>query len=152
MARGTGRKTPVLLSFLGIILFSVVSASCTGHGEFQDKIGGTEHPCLHAIFFICPFCFCCMLEKGGFLGWALSKRICQTFHVWLSICRLIDICNLQLHVFHCSHSIPGILGGTRILVFSLCPYHGGCILRPWAACVAGHGVRLIGHKQQLVDG
>lgn len=26
----TGRKTPVLLSFLGIILFSVVSASCVG--------------------------------------------------------------------------------------------------------------------------
>lgn len=26
----TGRKTPVLLSFLGIILFSVISASCTG--------------------------------------------------------------------------------------------------------------------------
>ena len=28
--RGTGRKIPVLLSFVGIVLFSVLSASCTG--------------------------------------------------------------------------------------------------------------------------
>lgn len=78
--RGTGRKTPVLLSFLGIILFSVVSASCTGHGEFQDKIGGTEHPCLHASLHLSVL-FLLHVRKGRFLGWALSKRICQTFHV-----------------------------------------------------------------------
>lgn len=144
--RGTGRKTPVLLSFLGIILFSVVSASCTGLGMARLKL-----PSIHASMqvFICQFCFCCMVERAVF-GLGTSQMDLSNIPCLMSMCHFIKICNFPLYVFHYSILFLDLFGGSRILVSSLCPHHGGCILRPWAACVAGHGVWLIGHKQQLM--
>lgn len=38
----TGRKTPILLSFIGIVLFSVISASCIGQGRLGDGDDGDD--------------------------------------------------------------------------------------------------------------